>query len=287
MIEWRGNSAFRQSRFGVDSLQLGPSIPTSGTTDQTNSQGSIPANELSEPVDVQGTQGVDGAPSNWLDQFRAENSMLPNILIIGAMVIVLLLVMRALKRTTQKSRARDNALGTPSERIAELHKRAEETMEPGRKLMVEAEDIARRLGAALDNKAARLELLIEEADAKLDALNRAVAQSAPSRTVSPATPNPTEPQISNAGRTLDPSLLDRARVEQDQAERQTRSNHSPPLEQYHTPPASHPQKRSVSDQIRDLSEAGLSSREIADELKEPIGQVELILNLGKQGELRR
>ncbi len=155
-------------------------------------------------------------------------------------------------------------------------------MEPARKVMVDAEEIARRLGATLDNKAARLELLIEEADQKLNALNRALANSKPTQ---PIDQTPTQPT-----RSIDPTLLDRARLEQDQAERQSRIagridpldpelKPEPKPEQPAPPP---PQQASIQDQIAQLAASGIPNNQIAQQLNYPIGQVELILNLRKQ-----
>ncbi len=267
-------------------MQLGPDTPaaeqqdTSLDTAQSSTEGDLSA-QTGTGVEPGGVQG-------WLDQFRAENSMLPNILIIGAMVLLVILVMRSLHRTSRANKRRSNAMGTPSERIAELHEQAHQSMEPSRKLMVDAEDIARRLGAALDNKAARLELLIEEADAKLDQLNRAMARQ-PERQRSPDSgpAGETASTTSNTGRTLDPSLLDRARVEQDIEDRQSRvAGRIAPAE---TTTVDRPEPESVpeisiSDQIHALAQSGKSSRDIATELQQPIGQVELILNLRKRAE---
>ncbi len=263
-------------------MQLGPDTPatqTDGVDTITNpgpqsaQQGELYADDAAttQPGGVQG----------WLDQFRAENSMLPNILLIVGMVLIVFIVMRSLRRTTQKSRARDNALGSPSERIAEIRDQAMSSMEPGRKVMVDAEDIARRLGATLDNKAARLELLIEEADAKLDQLNRALANGPPREQHDASAGHSTHQPAPN--RTLDPSLLDRARVEQDLQDRQSRvAGRIAPAPKPEVAPEP---EISISDQIHDLALRGKSSKEIATELGQPIGQVELIMNLRKRSEM--
>jgi len=274
MIEWLGHRPY--PHFGVSRVQLGPdtslSQPSTETATQTPDQGQVHAIEG-------GTTQHTGA-QGWLDQFRAENSMLPNILLIGGMVIIVFLVMRALKRTSQKNRARTNAMGTPTERIAEIRENAMNSMEPGRKMMVDAEDMARRLGAALDNKAARLELLIEEADAKLDQLNRALANGN-GREKSETQPE-TAPQTQNPSRMIDPTLLDRARVEQDLEDRQSRvvGRIAPETQ---SPAAKPPEPEiSITDRIHELAMSGKSSKEIASELRQPIGQVELIMNLRKR-----
>ncbi|MFG0245501.1 MAG: hypothetical protein ACF8MF_05545 [Phycisphaerales bacterium JB052] len=262
-------------------MQLGPTTPPQNEQALTHAVDSdaqaAPNPQNSGVID---TQSDTAGYGSLFERFNAENSLLPNILIIGAMVLLVFLMMRSLRKASQSNRVRANNLGTPSERIAEIRDQAEQSMEPSRKLMVDAEDIARRLGAALDNKAARLELLIEEADAKLDQLNRAVART----DTHGDTPNEQSVQVSPApNRTIDPALLDRARVEQDIEERQSR------VAGRITPapiPRPEPEPEiSISDQVQALALQGKSSREIATELAQPIGQVELILNLQKRSEM--
>jgi len=270
-------------------VQLGPDTPADNST-TTGQQARPPADTDLSASDPGTVDPGDGGHGGLLDRFNAENSMLPNILIIGAMVLLVFLMMRALRRTSQANRARTRSMGSPSERIADIRQQAEQSMEPGRKLMVDAEDIARRLGASLDNKAARLELLIEEADAKLDQLNRAIARSE-GRTPAPDQSAPPE-QAGTPKRTIDPALLDRARIEQDYEERQSRVagriNPEPPIspdsdDRPQPTPAPDPEI-SISDQIQALALSGKSSKEIASELQQPIGQVELIMNLHKRAE---
>jgi hypothetical protein len=252
-------------------LQLGPSANTEETRLSTQeSAGDTPIMDASETQ--QPTQG------GWLDQFRAENSMLPNILMGVGMIVVVFVMIRSLRKTHKSNAARANAMGSPSERIEEIRHRAITSMEPAEKLMVEAEEIARRLGAALDNKAARLELLIEEADAKLDQLNRAISnQTKPAHTNDSSEPTPA---ARPAPRSIDPSLLDRARLEQDQHEREARV--AGRIEPTNAEPE--PAEIPISDQIQELALKGKSPHEIAHQLKQPIGQVELILNLQRRAE---
>ncbi len=254
-------------------MQLGPTTP---------------ANELSEqPIqgDPGGPEGATTADpagaTGWIERIKQQNPMLPDILLVSGVIVLVLVMFRSLRKHTRDNRRRDNALGSPAERIAGIHSQAQSSMEPATKLMVEAENIARRVGATLDNKAARLELLIEEADARLEQLNRALSRAGGANTASqhpPAPPVERAPQPA-APRTLDPTLLDRARVEQDLEDRQSRvaGRISPEPAPAETPPAEG--SPSMSDQIHDLAESGLSSREIARELDQPIGQIELVLNL--------
>lgn len=257
-------------------MQLGPDANTEEPRlSQQEASGDIPEATSGEIQDHQ--------PTSFLDQFRAENSMIPNILLALGMIILVVLMFRSLKKTHKSNATRTNSMGSPAERIEEIRHRAETSMEPAERLMVEAEDIARRLGAVLDNKAARLELLIEEADAKLDQLNRAVStQSRAPRNPTDSSPGEQETPISTRpavpARSIDPSLLDRARLEQDQHERDTRvaGRIEPEPANAQEP---EPEEISISDQIHELATQGKSSQEISRQLKQPIGQVELIMNL--------
>ena len=226
----------------------------------------------------------------------------PDMLFVFGVVLLLLLMMRMLRRNHKANARRANSLPSPSARIANIHEQAQDSMAPAYKVMVDAEEMARRLSASLDNKAARLELLIEEADQKLALLNRTLAgqpaqQHQPEQAPISHTPSP------NPTRSIDPALLDRARIEQDLEDRQTRVvgriEHNPvqasaptpqpisepkpqPERQPESQPEPTPEPVSIQTQIAQLSAAGHSNIDIAHQLKQPIGQVELILNLRKQ-----
>ena len=275
------------------SVQLGPTQPIETPT-QLQTQEPINAQVQNPDVnpadtelgnlqtDTAETQSVDAAPfSGILKAFNSKDTMLPNILLIGGVLLMVLLMMRMLKKNTKANARRANIQGTPAERIEQLHTRAQTSMEPSTKLMVDAEEMARRLGAILDNKAARLELLIEEADTKLNSLNRAVAGSSSLKPTQQS--HDSKPQ---APRTIDPSLLDRARVEQDLEDRQSRvaGRIEPAPHQEHKPQpvVNTIEPLTIQAQIIQLAQTGLTNIEIAHELKQPIGQVELVLNLNKQ-----
>ncbi|MHA7812796.1 MAG: hypothetical protein ACX94C_05320 [Phycisphaerales bacterium] len=267
-------------------MQLGPNA-------STEQQRILNQGESNAPGELSAQETQQSEPMGLLERFNAENSMLPNLLLMGGMIVLVFLMMRALRKTHKTNSARTNAMGSPSERIEEIRQNAQSSMEPAQKLMVEAEDIARRLGAVLDNKAARLELLIEEADEKLDQLNRAISEKQVASQTKPLEPSDATPnQPPKPTRAIDPSLLDRARLEQDQHERDSRvAGRIAPepraeerVEEH--PVAGEPLEVSISDQIHELSRSGKSSQEIAHELKQPIGQVELILNLQRRSEMR-
>ncbi len=227
----------------------------------------------------------------------------PDTLFVFGVLLLVVIMFRMLRKNYKSNARRSNSQPSPQDRIEQINTRARNSMEPSERVMVQAEEMARRLGATLDNKAARLELLIEEADRKLAILNRSLSTATPSPQVSaPQTPSP---------RTIDPSLLDRARMEQDLEERQTRvvgridpeptldagplaneptnqPTNEPinrpiaePTPDAHQPPPKDPQE-SIQTQIVELAATGLSNIDIAHRLNHPIGQVELILNLRKR-----
>ncbi len=104
----------------------------------------------------------------------------------------------------------------------------------------EMEDLARRLAAQLDDKAARLEVLLRQADERIEALGTAVPGGAgQSRGTRNSGPRP---------RAADPRSSD-------------------------------PLARAVYEH----ADAGLTSIEIAQELDEQVGKVELILALRERG----
>jgi hypothetical protein len=242
-------------------VQVGPTEPAADI--QANTTQGAP-NEVAQGA-IQ--------PKETILQRAQDNPMLPSLLLFGGLLLMVIILFRALRKNTSIRKNRERQAGSPSDRIAEIHSRAQSSMDPGTKLMVDAESVARRLGAQLDNKGARLELLLEEADIKLEKLNRllAIAERSGSSTEPLAISTPLPTQEPRAPRTLDPTVLDRARIDQDRADR--------------TPTPQHGTNGSAQDQINDriisLADDGLGCVEIARSLNQPIGQVELVLNLRK------
>ena|GEM_PF-613350 len=305
-------------------MQLGPSeivnqpAPTSentadsartldaqSTTDQTTDQ------PTAQPAGSEHATIQDASPTNptalegLLNRFST-----PDMLFVFGVVLLLFLMMRMLRKNHKANARRTNSQPTPADRIANIHDQAQDSMAPAYKVMVDAEDMARRLSASLDNKAARLELLIEEADQKLALLNRTLAGQPAQQSTHLPDPAPIAQAPSpSPARSIDPALLDRARVEQDLEDRQTRVvgriEHTPtpapipqPISEPKPQPEPQPERQpepqpeptpepapepvSIQTQIAQLAAAGHSNIDIAHQLKQPIGQVELILNLRKQ-----
>lgn len=286
------------------STPFGPRPPVSGPAD---SDPTPPAANPAEPVDASvGVQGTDPASTDaatqeppvilnpqpaWTGEAEAVTSEAdrpwwnPEVFqgggksLLGPMLLafgVLLMVTIMMRHLRRKSMNRP-APQPIENRIASIHERAASSIGPVERTMSDAEELARRLSATMENKAARLELLIDESERKLEELNRAIAQ------VSRATPVSSE-RAGRPLRSIDPSVLDRARVEQDRAERnghqQASSQAAPPARTAEAPP---PPSDPVHRRVWALADDGMPTLEIARSLNQPIGQVELILNLRKSG----
>lgn len=316
----------QESQSGVEPIDPPAEQPTDqpadqpASTDEPNSFTSLIPDEVAPSTLVtpnatnttatEPTITTPTTPAEWIEslQARFEGSPLPGMLLAVGVLIMMFIMMRRLARrsSTPKARSVDTA-----EHIASVHDSALSSIPPLERSVAHAEETARRLAALLDNKADRIDLLIQEADAKLLQLNNALAQVARSTPVAhQSTPQPaidyshrppTEPDPHDAPRPaqrkIDPSLLDRARVEQDRAERTNTNaptyddaadhapsparnpNHQHPRELNITEPAADPTHR----RIWQLSDDGVAPIEIARTLNQPIGQIELILNLRKSG----
>jgi hypothetical protein len=237
-------------------------------------------------TDPDETGDASAQESSWPGWARpAEGkSLLPGMLLALGVMVALLVVMRHLRR---RQSARPLVPAAP-DRIASIHERAAGSIGPVERAMADAEQLARRLAATMENKAARLELLLEESDRKLEELNKAISQAS---RAAPAGADRARP-----ARSIDPSLLDLARVEQDRAERNGFQEHKPQLSApAETGPARTPGPASgqshqpaepadpVHRRVWALADDGMRPLDIARSLNQPIGQVELILNLRRSG----
>ncbi len=93
--------------------------------------------------------------------------MLPGLLMAGGVLLAVIIMLRHWRRTRRTASELDR---DPRERLDEIHDRSM-SRDRIETQMAEAEELVRRLSATLDNKAARLEILLEQADeaiARLD-----------------------------------------------------------------------------------------------------------------------
>ncbi|MEM9373835.1 MAG: hypothetical protein AAGA55_09340 [Planctomycetota bacterium] len=269
-----------------------PNAPAAGSESATPSTLFTPPAQGQDPAFSAETTAPASA-AEWIEalQARFEGSPLPGMMLAVGVLIMMFIMMRRLARrsTTPKARSVD-----PAEHIAGLHDRVAASTTPIDRSISQAEETTRRLAAMLDNKADRIDLLIQEADAKLIQLNNALAQVSRNTPVS-AGPlaSPAEPERHStprsAQRKIDPGLLDRARIEQDRVERSTPAGHTLNLADPESPsaPGKQPDEPRAADpthrRIWELSDDGLPPVEIARTLNQPIGQIELILNLRRSG----
>lgn len=227
-----------------------------------------------------GSDGTDGVQQvsverPWWDlstRNDGSKSMVPGMLMaMGVLLMVFILMRRVIRNASRRPPALQ-----PDERLSAIHDRAIASITPLEKAISDAEQLARRLAATMDNKADRLDILIQEADRKLEQLNQAVAHAA--RSTPTTIDRPFRP-----GRSIDPSLMDRARVEQDREERGT--PRPTPSEPAVAAPAANdrPTPDPVHRRVWALADDGMPPVEIARSLNQPVGQVELILNLRKSG----
>lgn len=192
----------------------------------------------------QGAIGAD-APGG-----GAGSNLLGGILMAGGMVMLVMLMLRKTWRHTRIAKARDSA--SARERIEAVRADAEEqAIAHGatQGIVAGAADTVRQLAAALETRAARLEALLDMADeriATLEALER-------------RTPHDEHtPRVVGRG-PIDQDLR-RAAGMPDQAE----------------------SVEGLSRSVRRLADEGLTAAEIAAELGEPIGAVQLMLNLQRR-----
>lgn len=178
-------------------------------------------------------------PTTWTIAL-AEDSLLPGLLFAGGILLAVVILMRHWRRTAVRRKTRPEQ--SPRERIDEIHARAMAGREGVEELMSDAEQLTRRLAATLDNKAARLELLVVRAERALARLEGEHGSTAlPERELSAA-------------------------------ERQVWFTSAPPERA----------ASGEHDAVYRLADAGRSAADIARELGKPVGQVELILNLRRR-----
>lgn len=223
------------------------------------------------------------------------DSILPGLLIAAGMLLATTLVMRL---TWRKARQRKVAAATgpsePKERLQAVRERAVSGREPLESLMADAEALTRRCASVLDMKAARLEALIADADERLAQLERAGRVGASREDVDlpgdAAGRETGHGAVPSGRRRPDPSALGRARLAQLAAERPeservvdaaAREPERVPAEK--TGHAGHGLTDATRAVIWRLADEGVAAVDIAQRTGQPVGSVELVLNLRKSG----
>jgi hypothetical protein len=115
---------------------------------------------------------ADAAPKG------AQAPILSTALLAFGAVVMMLMIFRMLKGTTRARHSRDHLHETPRETIDRHRAQAISAREPLNTMMAEADELAHRLAKLLDNKAARIEALIADADRRIAALERGAGVAA-------------------------------------------------------------------------------------------------------------
>ena len=168
---------------------------------------------------------------------------------LGVMGLIYLMVLRPAAQKNKKRKRPDPLATPPSVRSSLAGERAAER--GMQTLLLELENMSRQMSAQLDTKAAKLEALIREADAKTAALHAALASEKAAL------------------------LSDRLLIGGDGGETPDR----PARDRFGSGLAA----LASHDRIYDLSDAGDAAAAIARKLNRPAGEVELILALRGSG----
>lgn len=194
-----------------------------------------------------------------LDQNQAVSV---GLLIVGVVFISAWLLMRIRKRNI-------NGPGHPTAREhLERYKQQDGVRHDLESLMVEIEQLAKRLGNQLDVKSMRIEKLIDEADLRIAQLQKAMRDEhntpAPGNTPAstPGSSSASDPHGSGSPKPASPEAI----------ARQLNAVVESPL-------ASEAQTQQLTAEVARLADAGQSAEAIAKQLDEHVGKIELILAL--------
>jgi hypothetical protein len=230
---------------------------------------------------------------SWAD--GQEMPMGPSLLFAAGVVLAFIVIMRSLMRSSTKRKQQTRTMGQPSERIERLNERASGSMDLSHKAMIDAEELTRRMGAVLDNKATKIEILLAEATERIAQLERANQEMV--RAASPTPDEATKDHESKNGpvgqepRGVCPEALDRARLDQDRAERTWIDPNNRSVETDKEPTfridrgfqstasQESPHPLTFPEQVDELATQGFNANEIANKLNRLVGEVELVLNL--------
>lgn len=202
------------------------------------------------------SQSGSGA-GGWSEAVGREDWLPGAIAALGIAMITTVMLRRWIKRTKKASEASQAPLREQRER---LQGRAERDSLD--RLMVEVQELTRVCAAQIENRASKLEYLIELADQRLKELDRA-CESAGHHA------QHTQPRLSSDGRSQG-SPTAPARVASGDWSSPTGAERDD---------LGHSSGDHLSRKVHELSQMGLKSIEIARQLDEQVGKVELILAL--------
>ncbi|MFG0294070.1 MAG: hypothetical protein ACF8MJ_13085 [Phycisphaerales bacterium JB050] len=205
---------------------------------------------------------LQGAPETgrFFDSMGSTENWLPGaVAALGVALITIALLRRWLKRS-RASRARDPKQALAQQREQLQHRTERDSLE---KLMVEVQELTRVCAAQIENRASKLEHLIQLADQRLNELER-------------ATERPPVVASVRSGGERDTELEARPSAARTGSSRDWSSEGDEEVAAQTSPARRRDQ---LAERVHELSEMGLKSVEIARQLDEQVGKVELILAL--------
>lgn len=299
-------------------MQLGPATPDNAIQDTLPEQSiTIDESVLEQPstlsvepetgyADAQletqlDSQAVQESTGESFFETMFKNQEMPAssaMLMIAGLVLAFLIIMRSLIKSSAKRKQQTRSMGNTSQRIDTIREHARGSVDPARQAMVDAENLTRRMGAVLDNKATKIEILLEEATERIAQLERANRDMRVQQSMAPQSPTPApDPAQENTPvnqqdqRGVSPEALDRARLDQDRAERTWVETDSPSKTEPEEPifridrgltakpREESPHPLTFPEQVDELATQGFNALEIAGKLNRLVGEVELVLNL--------
>jgi hypothetical protein len=208
------------------------------------------------PVLVLNSAGLPPeSTGGFFDSMSSTENWLPGALgALGILLITTTLLRRWVKKS-RASRARDPRESLRDQRETLQNRAERDSLE---KLMVEVQELTRICAAQIENRATKLEHLIELADQRLADLERATAR---------------RPSVSQPAPDRDREVESRPAT--------VRSNRSRDWSAEGDEESVSPAQRrdQLAERVHELSAMGLKSVEIARQLDEQVGKVELILAL--------
>jgi hypothetical protein len=199
--------------------------------------------------------------------------MTSNLTLLAGVVLLTFFSLMLVRRNRQRSQANSQRVRAEYEALRE-HKALRGSLDD---LLLQIEDMARRVNAQLDTKFAKLETVVRHADERIRRLERLVQEAAAARAAmsrASAEPSPqAAAQTPGQPAQVDVVIDDSPAVEPEAAD-------PPPSEE---PPAERPTPAPVTynqmKRIYDLADQGLTPMKVAEKLHVPIGEVEVVLNV--------
>jgi ABC-type transporter Mla subunit MlaD len=199
--------------------------------------------------------------------------MASNLMLLAGVVLLTFFSLMLVRRNRQRSQANSRRVRAEFESLRQ-HKALRGSLDD---LLLQIEEMARRVNAQLDTKFAKLETVVHHADERIRRLERlvqeaAAARAAMSRTAAESPPQ-TAAQAPGHPPQVDVLIDDPPTVEPQAAE--TQPAQAPPAERPTPAPATYNQMK----RVYELADHGLTALKIAEKLHLPIGEVELVLNI--------